>query len=337
MIRNEINSINGYQWCGTHPHTEGAMMKVIYGNELQAMDLPEPPCVIEGIVPEGYTVLSAPRKIGKSWLALQMCMAVANGGTLLGRQAVKGQALYITLEETMDMSASRMRKMIGATPCSENMIYCHRCKGIEDGFIEELDEVAKGLPDLRLVVVDVLALIDGQTKKGEDVYHKDYRVGTTLKEWTKGKHLALIAVTHVSKKKSDDPYDDTMGTGGVTGSADALIAIRRKGRKTATMSVIGRSLPEIDIEMQFEQCRWVINREDFELTTLYEAVSSAAQSEQERWTASMLKNEYDLTCTAKEIGEYLVENKDLLFDNGIEVISIKNGGGSMRYKIRCRH
>lgn len=308
-------------------------MKIIRGNELQAMNLPEPPCIIDGILPEGYTVLSAPRKIGKSWLALQMCMAVANGGTLLGRQAVKGQALYITLEETMDMSASRMRKVIGESPCSSDMIYCHGCKDIEHGFIKELDEVATQLSNLRLVVVDVLALIDGATHNGEDVYHKDYRVGSTLKEWTKGKHLAIVAITHVSKKKSDDVYDDTMGTGGVTGSADALIAIRRKERGTATMSVVGRSLPEIDINMRFEKCRWLACKEDYELSAMYSAVLKASE-QGEKWTATKFKSQYGLKAELKEIGEYLMANKDNFFNNGIEIRPVENGSGSKSYWIR---
>lgn len=308
-------------------------MKIIKGNELQAMELPEPPCVIEGILPEGYTVMSAPRKIGKSWLALQMCMAVANGGTLLGRRAVQGQALYITLEETMDMSASRMRKVIGDSPCSENMVYCHGCKGIEDGFIEELDEVASQLPNLKLVVVDVLALIDGTIQKGEDVYHKDYRVGSTLKEWTKGKHLALVAITHVSKKKSDDPYDDTMGTGGVTGSADALIAIRRRERGKATMSIIGRSIPETDIDMRFERCQWIVNKEDYQISAIYNAVLKASDLN-EKWTATRLKEAYKLKADVKEIGEYLVMNQENFFNNGIDIDPKKNGSGSKSYWIR---
>ena len=171
--------------------------------ELQRMNLPEPDCIIEGILPEGYTVLSAPRKIGKSWLAVQMCYAVATGGMVLGRKALKGQAIYITLEETMQMSASRQRKTWGNEPAPKDMIYVFECRTIEDGFIDELDAFIREekLDNVRLVIVDVLAKIDGAIQKGEDVYHKDYRVGSALKEWTKDKNVALVAITHVSKKK----------------------------------------------------------------------------------------------------------------------------------------
>ena len=312
-------------------------MEYIYADRLQAMKLAEPPCIIEGIVPEGYTVMSAPRKIGKSWLANQMCYAVATGGKVLGRQAIKGTAIYVTLEETRQMTASRQRKTWGEKPAPSNLIYIHKCRGIEDGFIDELDRfiTEQGIEDVRLVVIDVLALIDGAIQKGEDAYHKDYRIGSTLKEWTKDKHVGLVAITHTSKKKSEDVYDDTMGTGGVTGSADALITIRKKGRNTATMSVIGRSLPEIDIDMRLEECIWVTEGRDYQLSPLFDAVlRTAEESEGVKVTASDIQSAYDINESAKAIGEYLIKYKEEFLRHNIEITIISNGKGSKYYRFR---
>ena len=310
-------------------------MQVIHGDELQAKRIPRTPCVIEGVLPVGYTLLSAPRKIGKSWIALQMCLAVASGGEFLGRKALKGQALYIALEDNEGSSSARMADQIGDEPCPHDMMYCFGCKGIEDGFIEELDGLisSEGLTELKIVAIDVLALIDGTIRRGEDVYHKDYRVGSTLKKWAEAHGVAVVAVTHVSKRKSDDLFDDTMGTGGVTGSADNLIAIRKSGKHRAVMSVIGRYLPEIDIDMVFRDCKWHEDRQGFEVDPIYAAVEKAAGTD-EKWTASRLKTEYGLKADVREIGEYLTGNKDLLFDKGYEVKAVSNGTGAKYYKIR---
>ena len=306
--------------------------------ELHKMNLPEPRCIIDGIVPVGYTVLSAPRKIGKSWMALDMCYTVATGGKFLGRKAVKGQAIYITLEETMQMSASRQRKTWGEKPAPHDMIYVFECKTIESGFIKELDAFIRDekLDNVRLVVVDVLAKIDGVTQKGEDVYHKDYRVGSALKEWTKDKDVALVAITHVSKKKSDDPYDDTMGTGGVTGSADTIITIRRKGRgNKATMSVIGRSLPETDIDIRLENCKWVTDVPEFQTSPIYDAVMLAAEfGDGEKMTSTDLIRDSGLDVTPKEVGEYLTHNAEAFKELGIDIQKKPNGRGASSYVIR---
>ena len=191
----------------------------------------------------------------------------------------------------------------------------------------------EGLHDLKIVAIDVLALIDGTIRKGEDVYHKDYRVGSTLKKWAEAHKVAVVAVTHVSKRKSDDLFDDTMGTGGVTGSADNLIAIRKSGKHKAVMSVIGRYLPEIDIDMVFKDCKWHEDKQDFELDPIYKAVDGAADLG-DKWTASRLKEEYSLHADVREIGEYLTGNKELLYENGIEVKAVSNGTGAKYYKIR---
>lgn len=314
-------------------------MDGIRGDKLRALNLPEPACIIDGVLVEGYTVLSAPRKFGKSWMALQMCYAVAQGGTFLGRKAAKGQAIYLALEDTLNLTASRQRQTVTEGGCDEN-VYIVRSvdHGIDDGFIEELDGFIEreGIKDLKLVIIDVLAKIDrGIVGRGEDVYHKDYRVGATLKKWTEKKHVALIAMTHVAKKKSDDPYDDTMGTGGVTGSADSLITLRKTGGKSATMSVIGRALPEIDIKVQLNGGLWETDIEDYQLSPIYRAVLQAVdETEGEKVTATDLIIAYDLEDSAQRVGEYLAKHKDDFKRDGIAVQIIRNGNGSNNYRFR---
>ena len=313
-------------------------MKSISAKRLQEMKLPEPDYIIDGIIAEGYTILSAPRKIGKSWLAVQMCYAVATGGTVLGRKVIKGQAIYITLEETMKMSASRQRKTWGDVKAPDDMYYVYDCKKIDEGFIEELDKLIahEHMDNVRLVVIDILGKIDSSMQRGEDAYHKDYRVGSILKEWTKDKGVAVVAITHVSKKKiDDDPYGNTMGTGGVTGSADTIVTIQKKGKNKATMSVIGRSLPEIDIDMRLENCVWVTDVPDFQESPICKAVMMIAEDgEYKRVTSTEIIKCGGLELKAKEVGEFLVHNADAFKEIGIDLAVKSNGNGANYYLVR---
>lgn len=53
-----------------------------------------------GLIPEGVTILGGKPKIGKSWLALDMCLAVAAGRTCLGDTVpIEGDVLYAALED----------------------------------------------------------------------------------------------------------------------------------------------------------------------------------------------------------------------------------------------
>lgn len=76
-------------------------------------DLPEPesmadvwdnlpelaPCLIEGVLRKGHKMLVAgPSKAGKSFLQIELCIAIAEGKTWLGWLCSQGKVLYVNLE-----------------------------------------------------------------------------------------------------------------------------------------------------------------------------------------------------------------------------------------------
>jgi len=69
--------------------------------ELRDLKFPEPRWAVPGIIPEGVTLLGGAPKIGKSWLALGLSLAIASGGKALGSVEVEpGAVLYLALEDT---------------------------------------------------------------------------------------------------------------------------------------------------------------------------------------------------------------------------------------------
>lgn len=63
-------------------------------------DLPElSPCLIEGVLRKGHKMLIAgPSKAGKSFLQIELCIAIAEGKEWLRWQCAKGRVLYVNLE-----------------------------------------------------------------------------------------------------------------------------------------------------------------------------------------------------------------------------------------------
>ena len=55
--------------------------------------------IIEDMVPQGLTILAGAPKSGKSWLALDMGLAVAAGEPLLGKETIGCGVLYFALED----------------------------------------------------------------------------------------------------------------------------------------------------------------------------------------------------------------------------------------------
>jgi AAA domain len=57
--------------------------------DLMAQELPEPSWIVPDILAEGVAILAGKPKLGKSWMALGLCVAVASGGYALGTNPVE--------------------------------------------------------------------------------------------------------------------------------------------------------------------------------------------------------------------------------------------------------
>src|SRR5215211_4233030 len=70
------------------------------GNELRAKEFPPVSWTVPDILPTGVTLFGGREKMGKSWLAFGLCIAVATGGYALGSKRVEqGDALFLSLED----------------------------------------------------------------------------------------------------------------------------------------------------------------------------------------------------------------------------------------------
>src|SRR5215212_685192 len=79
--------------------------------ELMRLELPPVKWAVPGVLPEGVAILAGKPKMGKSWLALGLCVAVAAGGRALGKIPVEqGAALYLGLEDQKRRLQRRLKK-----------------------------------------------------------------------------------------------------------------------------------------------------------------------------------------------------------------------------------
>lgn len=77
-----------------------APLETITASTLMNTDYPPLSFSIEKLLPQGIFILAGSGKIGKSWLALDMCVAVSTGGRLWDFCATHGDVLYLALEDT---------------------------------------------------------------------------------------------------------------------------------------------------------------------------------------------------------------------------------------------
>ncbi|MFL0587685.1 bifunctional DNA primase/polymerase [Sphingomonas olei] len=235
--------------------------KGITARELLLLDFPPVKWIVPNIIPEGLTVLAGAPKVGKSWLALDIATAVAEGAPALGGiQCEQGRSLYLALEDNQRRLADRLR-MMGYQHGSDNLVLMTEWPSIDEGCVDELERWADANPDARLVTIDVFAKVKSSTGGNKPQYEIDYKEVSTLQRFAIERSLGVILVHHTRKMDSDDPFDAVSGTRGITGSADSTLVLSKGfGGHQPGLYGRGRDVEEFEKQLIFDacKCRWLI-------------------------------------------------------------------------------
>ena len=76
---------------------------------------------IDGLLAQGLYILAGAPKVGKSWLALDMCLSIAKGEKILGLKTSQGTALYLCLEDSYARIQNRLYEL--TAPKSKDNIF----------------------------------------------------------------------------------------------------------------------------------------------------------------------------------------------------------------------
>lgn len=232
--------------------------KVMTDTEICNLKLPEMNWIIPGIIPEGLTILAGKPKLGKSWLALSICLGITNGGYVLGKIPVKQYgALYLALEDTERRIQDRI-KQLNIKPTGKLRISLNWRKG--EAGAADMDEWLTNHLEDKLVIIDTLAKIRESTNSRRSIYDLDYECIGLLKRVADKHRAAVIVVHHVRKGESDDPLEMVSGTTGLSGAADTILILNRgRGQVDAELFITGRDVNEDTLALQKDSCAgWVL-------------------------------------------------------------------------------
>jgi len=226
-----------------------------------AVELPPVRWVVPGVLPEGVTLLAGKPKLGKSWLALGLCVAVAAGSVALGtRQVEQGDVLYLALEDNRRRLQKRLGKMLCA-PAPEGLEMATAWPKLDEGGAEALRAWLQEHPEARLVAVDTLAKIRPRTR-GQNVYQEDYAALEELLPLAAEHEVAIVIVHHTRKMAAADPLDEISGSTGLTGGVDGVLVLKRdRGKADAVLHVDGRDIEEpaeYALKWDAETASWTI-------------------------------------------------------------------------------
>ena len=130
------------------------------------------PMIVEDIIPGGLTVLAGTPKIGKSWMALDLAISVAEGIPFLGKSVHKTGVLYYCLEDTYMRIRNRMHELADEPP--DDLYFTTTSERIGSGFNRDIVNFLRDHRDVELIIVDTLQKVRGSDDgSGSGSYSKD--------------------------------------------------------------------------------------------------------------------------------------------------------------------
>ena len=343
------------------PKKEKVYRHLKTADALMQKDIPEPRVFIgvDNDLPflvEGTCILSAKPKLGKSWLALSICIAVAKGEDFIGYHTRKCSTLYLDLETSESLQQRRLRKVLQGDDPPKNFYLETETDNLENGFIDQIEHYLQEDPDIGVVVIDVFQIIRSASKSMKETeYEHAYRDLTPLNELAQKYHISIILVCHDRKQVDpDDPFSNILGSTGLQGAATQMIVMFRKRKDDPIhISVKGKTidgLPELNVAL--ENAQWKIvegvntadreqaeqEREYLESDVRRAVIELANNNTFWRGRCSTLINdavEYGIGLPeAKLVGGFLHRHQGrFLKQDGIKIAIINNGTGPKIYRI----
>ena len=206
-------------------------------------------------------ILAALPKIGKSWLALQIAMAVENAQEVLDFKAKPGRALYCGYEDRRKRIKRRFKTM-GVKAEDKRPDFIFKSSALTEGLEEEIENWVKETPDARLVVIDTYyhALPKSLKRSNKERYEIDSQNLSGLQRIALDYNITIIIVHHTTKGKHDDTFNEISGSVAMQSIADTLwvITSNRKTGKDSILEITGRDIESTSYQIGLDvNCKWL--------------------------------------------------------------------------------
>lgn len=282
--------------------------------------------IVDRILPTGLNLLCGPSKVGKSWFALELALAVSRGDNFLGFKTNKSSVFYFALEDTKKRLYERTMKILDGKDIPSNLKGRISCGTLSSSFVCELEKELENDPNIKLVIVDTLQKIRGKANSNEQTYAYDYREMSMLKKIADEKGICLLVLHHTRKEADNDKYNMINGTNGIMGVADTTMILSKDNRmdSKATLSITGRDVEDQEYVINFDpnSCMW--------------KMKSTMKEEQDNKLKEQFLNSFVMfrimstprpfSVTATELSEFLKK------DNGIDIDAYAVGAEINKFK-----
>ena len=220
-----------------------------------------PEFIVEGMIPVGITFLSGAPKLKKSFLALQIAIAVATGNPILGHVVLQSEVAYFDLEGSKCRISFRTDHMRTAIPDGVHIRNEKFEDGwrLADGLVDKLRALVRKNPAIRLIIIDTYSRARGSFKAGgANAYDADVALLEPVQRMALEENIAILFVHHDKKGAAlvGDSFERLSGTMGISGSADCVINLVADGKRAdgrATLEYNPRDARGGELSLVFDE------------------------------------------------------------------------------------
>lgn len=326
--------------------------------QLQAQTFKPIKWIVQDLLPSGNILLAARPKMRKTWLALQLAMAISSGREFLGHQCNQGEVLFLALEDNERRIQNRIKTMqrfemtppdlsgfkyftggISVAPNGRQMVTDQSAHDMMNAMfpkgdegVAALEEYLKANPKTSCIIIDTLQHFRGD-RASRDIYDSDYKAMMPITRLASKYDVLIVPVHHEKKGNADrgigaDFLEDVSGSAGITGGVDGVISIKgRRGIQEEAESrkilISGRDIPydyEFDVAFDAEQGGWINSKkEDAKVAILHILHQYPVLNQKE---LSLMLPNVSQARISKALIELKLENK---IDHGKHGYNLKRG------------
>ena len=225
-------------------------LETMTAEQLQRAPYSPVPFLVDELLPEGLHILAGAPKIGKSWLALWLCLCVSQGQPLWNFAVTQGEVLYLSLEDSYRRIQSRLFDLTEDAP--PTLHFAILADTLKHGLEQQIEQFLMEHPTTKLVVIDTLQRVRG-TGSDSNLYANDYQDIGLLKKLADNQHIAILLIHHLRKLHDDDPMNMISGSTGLSGAADSTFVLQKSSRlaNIASLHCTGRDIPDRTLKLEF--------------------------------------------------------------------------------------
>jgi hypothetical protein len=249
--------------------------------------LPTPTWVIPRLLGTGLTILSGDRWSGKSWLALDLALAVATGGRALQSIACEaGDVIYFDMDNGKSRLAARMDVLLEGRKADPSRIRFSSNPPPETDLVTTLTGWVAEVDGPRLVVIDAaqrIGPIAGGRLARRELREEEL---SRLQGWAHEEEIAVLVVVRPQ-------HGNVAHCERIMGIADATLELARKAG-VPVLTIKGRDAPRRKMTLAFDGERWAVvddgdnTRNAFLRTDILSVLKSSAWSMSPRDVAAEL-------------------------------------------------